>query len=681
MSEEEVQVTHYLNYAQWQKIYGEQFEDWKKSRYEGCHQDTITYIRWITEGPSEKKLFTFQQEALLKTIFHTEICPLKPKPILLNLATGTGKTLIMSSIIAYLQIRQQVDQFLLICPNTIVRDRLKRDFEGNAVFKEFQLFPSSKEDDLRRLQCIVMDGSSSNASNSTLHVSNFIVSNIHQLYTSHASGNNRVKFILDNNENLCILNDEAHNTKPKEYENVLKLLDPITHTRVDLTATPERADGKRPSSHEVMQYDVIDAYNDNIIKSTSVYRPDISKYEYIDMDNDESLDLTWHDKSNPNKKYTAHEVEAEKLLENPSIQLVTDPAPLRAQLTIAQKRYKEKRDLVGNKYRPILFVVTASIADAKETAKVMESEFKFNPFVVYGDKDDDKEEMRKVAANLGKDDSPYDSIVSVLMLREGWDVPEVSVIVLLRPFSSPLYARQIVGRGLRKVRRSNIDQNIRQELDIIDHQALRLMWLWDEMDATVYEGGKKKRGKGDPPSGPGPGTPTDFGDPDLIRPELLDLLQIPDLITFNFSQEEILSILRKILKDHLDFRCEHIMIVGQHQLGWTVKRQNGQEETFDENLVIRALPQDISNKEVIDMFKEGLVNMVNEVTYDFFELEDMKNAIYNLLLDHFIDKYFDKPKIDNVNPHVLANIIKILPVFSDELRRELKYELYNKSEL
>ena len=458
-------ATVYLRYGQWQKIYGEKYEDWIKHRWDGCHPDTLVYLRWIAEGPSTKKLFSFQQEALLKVVFHTEICPLSPKPILLNLATGTGKTLIMSSIIAYLQIRQQVDKFLLICPNTIVRDRLKKDFEGNHVFKEFQLFPSSKSDELNRLQCIVMDGDSLKANNSPLHVSNFIVSNIHQLYTSHASGNNRVKFILDNSSNLCILNDEAHNTKPAEYEKVLNILGQVTHTRIDLTATPDRADGKRPNSHEVMVYDVIDAYNDNIVKATSVYRPDISKYEYID------LDLTWHDKKKPEKKYTGHEVEAEKLLENPTIQLVTDPAPLRGQLTIAKRRYVEKFALVGDKYKPILFVVAASVADAEETAKVMKNEFGFKPFVVYGEKEDDKEEMRKVAANLGDTSSPYDSIVSVLMLREGWDVPEVSIIVLLRPFSSPLYARQIIGRGLRKVRKNGIDQNLRQELDVVDHQA------------------------------------------------------------------------------------------------------------------------------------------------------------------------------------------------------------------
>ncbi len=362
-------------------------------------------------------------------------------------------------------------------------------------------------------------------------------------------------------------------------------------------------------------------------------------------------------------------------MENPSIQLVTDPAPLRGQLTIAQRRYKEKILLVGEKYKPILFVVAASVADAEETAKVMKSEFGFNPFLVYGDKDDDKDNMRKVAASLGNKDSPYDSIVSVLMLREGWDVPEVSIIVLLRPFSSPLYARQIVGRGLRKVR-YGIDQNVRQELDVIDHQALRLMWLWDEMDATVYEGDNKKREKGDPPTGPIPGEVVDFGEPDLVRPELLELLEVPQLITFNFSQEEILSILRKILKENLDFKCENIVIVGQHQLGWSVKRQDGHEETFEENLVIRALPRDISPKEIKDLFKEGLIETVSVISDEFFQLESMANAIYNLLLEHFCEKYFNENRIDDVNPNILANVIRILPVFADELRRELKFDLY-----
>ena len=47
--------------------------------------------------------------------------------------------------------------------------------------------------------------------------------------------------------------------------------------------------------------------------------------------------------------------------------------------------------------------------------------------------------------------SPVNAIVSVLMLREGWDVQSVTVIVGLRPYSAKanILPEQTLGRGLR----------------------------------------------------------------------------------------------------------------------------------------------------------------------------------------------------------------------------------------
>jgi type III restriction enzyme len=68
----------------------------------------------------------------------------------------------------------------------------------------------------------------------------------------------------------------------------------------------------------------------------------------------------------------------------------------------------------------------------------------------------DKEELevlRKAADEIDKDHSPYKAVVSVLMLREGWDVRNVSTIVGLRPFGadSKILPEQTIGRGLRKM--------------------------------------------------------------------------------------------------------------------------------------------------------------------------------------------------------------------------------------
>lgn len=63
------------------------------------------------------------------------------------------------------------------------------------------------------------------------------------------------------------------------------------------------------------------------------------------------------------------------------------------------------------------------------------------------------EKLRKAADDIDKDYSPYKAVVSVLMLREGWDVRNVTTIVGLRPFGadSKILPEQTIGRGLRKM--------------------------------------------------------------------------------------------------------------------------------------------------------------------------------------------------------------------------------------
>src|SRR5208282_6311837 len=58
---------------------------------------------------------------------------------------------------------------------------------------------------------------------------------------------------------------------------------------------------------------------------------------------------------------------------------------------------------------------------------------------------------RKASREVDDERSPINCIVSVMMLREGWDVQGVTVIVGLRPYASKanIQPEQTVGRGLR----------------------------------------------------------------------------------------------------------------------------------------------------------------------------------------------------------------------------------------
>lgn len=67
--------------------------------------------------------------------------------------------------------------------------------------------------------------------------------------------------------------------------------------------------------------------------------------------------------------------------------------------------------------------------------------------------DEDLKAIRRISRELDSNNSPYSCIVSVLMLREGWDVRNVTTIVPLRPYSSKanILPEQTLGRGLRRM--------------------------------------------------------------------------------------------------------------------------------------------------------------------------------------------------------------------------------------
>ena len=63
---------------------------------------------------------------------------------------------------------------------------------------------------------------------------------------------------------------------------------------------------------------------------------------------------------------------------------------------------------------------------------------------------DELEKLRKESNEIDTWESPYKAIVSVLMLKEGWDVKNVTTIVGLRAYSSKanILPEQTLGRGL-----------------------------------------------------------------------------------------------------------------------------------------------------------------------------------------------------------------------------------------
>lgn len=76
------------------------------------------------------------------------------------------------------------------------------------------------------------------------------------------------------------------------------------------------------------------------------------------------------------------------------------------------------------------------------------------------------------------EDNPYNVVVSVMMLKEGWDVRNVKVIVPLRPCDSRTLTEQTLGRGLRMMHPPILDEDgaasmQKEELYVIEHFFFR----------------------------------------------------------------------------------------------------------------------------------------------------------------------------------------------------------------
>ena len=108
----------------------------------------------------------------------------------------------------------------------------------------------------------------------------------------------------------------------------------------------------------------------------------------------------------------------------------------------------------------------------------------------------DLDKAREAARDIDKADSCIKAIVSVMMLREGWDVRNVSVVLGLRPFTAKaeILPEQVIGRGLRLMTQIGPDKT--QTLEVLGTRNL-LKVVRDQLEAEGV--GVATTNKKDPP--------------------------------------------------------------------------------------------------------------------------------------------------------------------------------------
>ena len=226
---------------------------------------------------------------------------------------------------------------------------------------------------------------------------------------------------------MPLLNDEAHHTHDEESEwnKINRGLHAATSiglaAQFDFTATPRHSKGQL-FSWTVFDYPLKQAIIDNVVKR-------------------------------PLKGIAQGITEAR-----------SDVASTRyeAYLAAGVERWKEYREqLTPLAKKPVLFVMMNDTAQADDVGdwlrKKYPSEFGGEKLlIIHTDKSGevskkDLDVARKASREVDDEKSPINCIVSVMMLREGWDVQSVTVIVGLRPYTSKanILPEQTVGRALR----------------------------------------------------------------------------------------------------------------------------------------------------------------------------------------------------------------------------------------
>lgn len=462
--------------------YEDDFRLWVESGFAPSKPETQDYLRFLADPADERQprpggLWRHQWEALLRVVYSREVAGRKlyGDGVLTNIVTGGGKTALIAATMVWLRLSEDVQRYLILCPNLIVRDRLEDDFRDGKVFVDRGLIPPDAVLSASDFALTTLGGSSRSTA-AQLFGANVVLANIHQFYESNTSGKANLHAFLQMNQTpFAVFNDEAHNTPAPEYDKTLRTLSEhgAMKFRLDTTATPDRADEQALDSQMIYEYDIPAALNDGIIATPVVYQPsiDVVDLKYRDAQTGETKrveEINWD------------EVDRQGLS---STQWVTDAKPMSQQISIATKRLEEAKRNAAGRYRPILFVVAVCKADAQAAKSMLESEFKLRALIVTEDED---ESARHEAATIARKNR-YDAVVAVAMLREGWDVPEVSVILPLRKMGSKVYAPQIIGRGLRRVRRPDIPPEEGQICAVVDHPKLEHDWLWEQLQARIRE--------------------------------------------------------------------------------------------------------------------------------------------------------------------------------------------------
>ncbi len=126
-------------------------------------------------------------------------------------------------------------------------------------------------------------------------------------------------------------------------------------------------------------------------------------------------------------------------------------------------------------FEPVMFVVCQTIEEASEIRDLLKTpEFLDDPNeeqVLLVVSDEKPDEALALLDTIENEDSKIRVVVSVSMLKEGWDAKNIYVIAAVRALESQLLTEQILGRGLRLPFGKRTGVGMLDTVEVLSHHA------------------------------------------------------------------------------------------------------------------------------------------------------------------------------------------------------------------
>ena len=517
------------------KIRKEVYE-WRDAGYPNISevsQSLLTY--WFkTEHPSGFKYYFAQRESVESIIYLYEHEQIRnPSELLkydssgvmvdsmfeetwlrlvIKQATGTGKTKVVSLLMAWCYFHKEFNEdselsqnFLLLAPNTIVLDRLKDDIEGLSVFNNDPVLPPNgyggrSWNFYPKVHIQDNIGSLSKSGNIFLtNIQRFVTrtekvdKNSSMDYflgdkpvTKTADNKIRVRDIVNNIDDIVVFNDEAHHIHDSSLA-WFKTIETINNglvqkgkklpLQLDVTATPKNQRGEI-FPHTISDYPLVEAIAQEVVKTPIL--PDDASRGKLHENPSAKFSERWRDYIDLGVKVWEQDYETHKKL--------------------------------GKK--ALLFIMVDDTKNCDDVKEYLENTFSSligGTFVIHTNKEGridegassksqkDLQQLRELANQVDSDDNNIKAIISVLMLKEGWDVKNVTTVVGLRPYTatSNILPEQALGRGLRRM---YFGEDKTEELNVIGTPAFMEFVESIKSEGVILE--KRSMGSGSDPSGP-----------------------------------------------------------------------------------------------------------------------------------------------------------------------------------